>query len=73
MSNEQPCYWCGLPSTHLCTACGKFICDNLLCKLKSGEHVVAHPIQSARRIFSGSVADQNVANRHGDPFNKRFG
>jgi hypothetical protein len=29
------CAWCGLPATHFCSACGKWICDAFLCKAKS--------------------------------------
>ena len=29
------CAWCGQPATHFCEKCGKWICDSVLCGLKS--------------------------------------
>jgi hypothetical protein len=30
-----PCAWCGAPATHLCTGCGKWICDAIACRMRS--------------------------------------
>jgi hypothetical protein len=40
----QPCYYCGLPATHLCNACGHCICDRFAC----GQASVAEVAQNAR-------------------------
>jgi hypothetical protein len=53
------CFFCGSPSTHICTSCGHPICDSPICGQKAknlaqptvrqqARFAVQHPIRAAR-------------------------
>ena len=43
------CEICGAPATHLCTGCGKYLCDSIACAAKGAASAIrSNPVQAVK-------------------------
>jgi hypothetical protein len=60
---------CGREATHLCTACGKHLCDSLACAARAGVHAIAtNPVQAVKSAPAAAAHAVDVIANKLNPF-----